>query len=107
MEKKKGMLVSVLRQSDDCTNNGLSSKKDRLILVGPGIPRIFEVEDDEPHLVLVKRELFGKTHFSAVPSDLVEKRKHSMFGGNFCYTSDSRFSEINGGHPIKIHDRVE
>ena len=30
-----------------------------------------------------------------------------MFGGNFVYTSDSRFSEQYGDSPIKVHDRIE
>ena len=32
---------------------------------------------------------------------------HSMFGGNFIYTSDSRFGKAYGRHPIAVHDRQE
>lgn len=30
-----------------------------------------------------------------------------MAGGRFVYTSDSRFRETYGWHPISVHDRVE
>lgn len=33
--------------------------------------------------------------------------KWNMFGGNFAYSSDSRFSKQYGSSPIAIHDRVE
>jgi hypothetical protein len=40
----------------------------------------------------------------AVPRDVLESGKWYMFGGNFIYTSDSRFPTKE---PIKIFDRVE
>lgn len=30
-----------------------------------------------------------------------------MAGGNFVYTSDSRFSETYGYGPVSVHDRIE
>ena len=36
--------------------------------------------------------------------DLLKSNTHSMFGGNFIYTSDSRFPSRA---PIQVHDRVE
>jgi hypothetical protein len=31
----------------------------------------------------------------------------TMFGGNFVYTTDSRFKELYGSNPIHVHDRIE
>jgi hypothetical protein len=31
----------------------------------------------------------------------------TMFGGNFVYNSDSRFSQQYGASPIKVYDRLE
>ena len=57
MKKYKGLLVSVYKMPDcDCTNKGISHDKDQLILVGEGIPEIFE--GDETNTVkLVERNL--------------------------------------------------
>lgn len=36
------------------------------------------------------------------------RKRWYMMGGNFLYTSDSRFKEITGiSYPIAIHDRYE
>ena len=32
---------------------------------------------------------------------------HTMNGGNFIYSSDSRFGETFGRSPVAVHDRVE
>lgn len=34
-------------------------------------------------------------------------KKRGMFGGNFVYSSDSRFRELYGHNPVPIHDRFE
>ena len=58
--------------------------------------------EDEDYLVSVYRERFDD--IIAVPKSLLDSDKHYMFGGNFAYTSDSRFPSKA---PIKIFDRVE
>ena len=60
------------------------------------------IPDNE--LVLVERQLFGEEAWYAVPAGIYKSNKHSMFGGNFIHTSDSRFP---GRAPIPVHDRVE
>ena len=96
----------VLRNSlGDSTNNGLTSRKDSIILhYGPDADSadLTPIPDDE--LVLVERKLFGEDAFYAVPAGLYKSNKHTMFGGNFIHTSDSRFP---GRAPIPVHDRVE
>jgi hypothetical protein len=98
---KKGLLVTVYRGSSDCTNNGISKNYDQLILIGEGVPEIFEPNETTPAIYLEKRYFGRETILSAKPN---KPGKHQMFGGNFIYTSDSRFPS---DAPIKVHDRVE
>ena len=100
------ILTFTLRHSmGDCTNNGLTSREDSIILhYGDGVDLadLTLIPDDE--LVLVERQLFGKEAWYAVPAGIYKSNKHSMFGGNFIHTSDSRFP---GRAPIPVHDRIE
>lgn len=107
-QSQKALLCFVYRYgTQDTTANGLSSKKDQLMLVDPegeytkNAP--FNVDDEEDYLVLMRKSFRGKPYMYAVPKSILDEGVHSMFGGNFIYSSDSRFPE----HPIKIHDRVE
>lgn len=102
----RGLLVEVLRQADghDCTAEGVTSKFDKAILVGEGIPAIFQPTPDCPALELRKKwPNTLKEYLYAVPADLPEST-WVTFGGNFIYTSDSRFP---GRYPIPVHDRIE
>ena len=100
------ILTFVFRNSmGDSTNNGLTTREDSIILHhGPDVDLadLTLIPDDE--LVLVERQLFGEDAFYAVPAGLYKNNKHTMFGGNFIHTSDSRFP---GRAPIPVHDRVE
>lgn len=40
-----------------------------------------------------------------VPLELAQR--HTMAGGSFIWTTDSRFRRVYGDHPIALHDRVE
>lgn len=100
------ILTFVLRNSlGDSTANGLTSKVNQVDLhYGDTVDLadLDNIPDDE--LVLVERQLFGKEAWYAVPAGIYKSKKHSMFGGNFIHTSDSRFP---GRAPIPVHDRVE
>jgi hypothetical protein len=104
MEEIKALSVSVyLFPLGECTNNGLSAGKKSLPLVGDiieGAP--VTVPEGSDYLVLEYRERFND--YIAVPKSLRDAGKWPMFGGNFAYTSDSRFP---ASAPIKIFDRVE
>jgi len=107
--KTKGLLVFVYKNPlGDCTNKGISHDKTQLILIGEGIPEIFE--GDETNTVkLVKRNLNGRRtsniYLHVEPINYEENHKPwFMAGGNFIYASDSRFP---CDYPISIHDRVE
>lgn len=100
----KGLLVSTYRSQHDATNGGISSKYDQFILVAPGLlPEIFESSDHCPALLMIRSPL-GED-WIAVPAEGRDPEKVGwMFGGNFVYTSDSRFIPR---HPIRVHDRQE
>ena len=85
----------------DCTNNGLTSVGDSFDLYFD-VDNVDNIPDDS--LVLIKRNLFGKPAWYAKPASLLKSGTQSMMGGNFVYTSDSRFP---GDAPIPVHDRVE
>lgn len=96
----------------DCTADGLSSKNDKLHLVWSADPngdligltpdQVTKVPDDE--LVLIVRTIGGTPANYVVPASIAKGNKMPMFGGNFVYSSDSRFPS---DAPIKIHDRIE
>jgi len=100
--QKKGLLVSTFRSpGSEATMGGLSSKHDKFIITGPDIPGIFEPGDDAPELVLdqIRDHLFVRPPFKPAPGNV-----GWMFGGNFVFTSDSRFPI---DYPLPVHDRQE
>ncbi len=101
----KGLMVSILKDNSitDCTNGGVSSKLDRILLIGEGVPEVFEATKDRPILKLIKRNLYGREYIHAEP---IERPTGMgwMMGGNFIWSSDSRFPNL---YPIAIHDREE
>ena len=104
MTKLTGLSCSVYKSPlGDSTADGLSSKHTSLLLVGDGIKNVpFEVKDGDDYLVCEYRERFDD--YIATPKSVKDSGKWAMFGGNFIYTSDSRFP---ASAPIKIFDRVE
>lgn len=101
----KGLIVRVYKTDlGDATNGGPSSKFSSFTLIDPMIEGPFEPSDNIPELVLVRRQLGGSEYIHAVPASLAGKQ--TMFGGNFIYTSDSRFSVVSK-YPIPVHDRIE
>lgn len=108
-----GLLISVYRSPDmvDCTNGGKSSQFDRLTLVNVKGPS--EPSQDAPAAWLVKHPTVPGVAFIVCKDP--ETKQSGMFGGNFGYTSDSRFAEamrkmtgLEQFHgAAKIHDRYE
>lgn len=101
------LLIFVYRDSlGDCSLNGVSARHDCLKMIEESDVSTWKGETDDV-VVKINRVLCGKPAPYLVPLDLYEANKKSslpiMFGGNFGYTSDSRF----GGTPIAIHDRCE
>jgi len=100
----KGMLAFVYRPADgsDCSLKGISSKHNSIIITGPGIPEVFEPSENCPEMVLEPNANRVAGNMAIYPADKGEK--WYCFGGNFAYSSDSRFPS---NQPIKIYDRRE
>lgn len=103
----KGLLASILENKDigNCSNNGISSRCTRVIIVGEGIPEIFESDEDTPSVRIVKRDLHGGIYLTAYPIEpCPSNRTGYMMGGTFIWSHDSRFP---AKYPIPLHDRTE
>ena len=103
----KGLLVRVYRWQDetDCTNGGVTGKAESAILIWEDMPKnckVFEPDEDTPVLMMVPHN--GYTVMAVPMERPAEKPIGEMFGGNFIYSSDSRFPV---SHPIHVFDRYE
>lgn len=97
---KKGMILDVFRHGDrDCTNDGITSRHDQVLLVGENIPEIFEAPE-LPRVIVCNRG----DYIYARPDD--DHEFGYMMGGNFIATTDSRIRRISK-YPIPVHDRRE
>ena len=100
------LIAEVFRSSlGDCTNGGISSTRNTLYILadtkGP-----FKPEDLRECVCIEWREVCGGQYIDCKP--VYFSRRWYMAGGNFLYTSDSRFKEITKSkYPISIHDRYE
>lgn len=103
IDERKGMTVEIYRRAGgiDCTNYGISSRVDKFTLIGPDIPELISPSKSAPAIKIVEKEAFQRQYQSAYPDGYENK---AMFGGNFIYSSDSRFPYP---YPVKIHDRIE
>ena len=103
---ESGLTAYVLRDGlGDCTNGGISSaRKELYIMIEGKYP--FEPDDLRQCVGIEFRDCCGETYVDAKP--LYFPRRWYMAGGNFLYTSDSRYKEITGiSYPVSIHDRYE
>lgn len=105
----KCVAVDILRRNGaDCTNGGISSRFNEVLVEVPN--GYLEVDVDNPPENLcriVRRNFLGNEYVHLEPVSL--KGRCAMAGGNYAYASDSRFNYTisNGGYPVSIHDRVE
>ena len=101
----RGLLVEVYRPAGrcDCSNNGISSNVNTILLAGEGIPEIFDACENAPAFRLVKRNLLGGEYMHIEPWERPEGSGW-MYGGNIADTSDSRKP---WKYPVHIHDRQE
>jgi len=112
MENLRGLSCNVYRAVDfpDCTADGITGKVKCILLVDDSIRAPFKVAENEIYLVLVRRQfpLSGKGEYIHAEPRMNGKNinglDYGMFGGNFIYTSDSRFPS---NYPIPVHDRFE
>lgn len=97
-----GLKVEVYRTSaghNSPVSEGNSTRFYTLLLVGEEIPQVDSETDPDKVLILHKRL---HTYY-VKPLTITE---HSVMGGNFVFSFDSRFLELSL-YPIPVHDRVE
>jgi hypothetical protein len=103
---KQGLIADVYKDSTsgDCTLGGVSASHQRLVILGKGVAEIFHPTEFTPAVLLVERVLFGEIYLHTVPCDEDGNKLDGCWamGGNFIYSSDSRFPSKQ---PIAIHDR--
>ena len=101
----RALRIEVYRDNSkyDCTNGGISSRYDSLLIeCEDGYIDIDENNPPENLVVMKERVIGGRTYYRLEPYNT--NGKWHMMGGNFAYTSDSRFPF---DYPLPIHDRVE
>lgn len=109
----KAISVNVMRNDKygDCTNSGVSSKFNELLVECPDGFIDIDMDNIPANFCRVnKRYLFGKYVYSIEPYKRPDKGCVGwMMGGNFAHSSDARFSEMIGGMygAVAIHDRQE
>lgn len=113
------LVAYVYRNADpsfgDCSLNGWSSLYHQALVLNANGPCNPEDYLHIPHVYMVKHPTMNCVHIRHKAQH--ETGKHTMFGGNYLTSSDSRFSELIAtligaehryGHgPVAIHDRIE
>ena len=96
----------------DCTNEGISSQFDELLLFCWDGPRSFFYEHELPLNFCMISRIYGVAHI--VPAMVTEDGEIKprpgwwMYGGNIADACDSRFHALTGvSYPLRIHDRKE
>ncbi len=100
MKDLYGLSVEVYHSQHDYALNHMNGIKNAVI-VGSGMPELVRVRPDEPALWLVINTYHGVEYRHLEPTTYVYGWS---FGGNFAWTSDSRFPNQ---YPLPIHDRRE
>ena len=115
----KALPVNVYRTAKygDCTNGGISSKFDTLLVAcDEGFIDIDPNNVPENFAMVELRHVMGKIIPTIYPADITptgnvipREGKWWMMGGNYGATSDSRFSRMIGDMygAVAIHDRYE
>lgn len=98
--------VYVNQDGRECTNGGVSSDPNNQFVVPCERGHVSE-ETVEKYGYIVLEPM--PAAFDGCPVRFKQRgeKRWAMAGGNFIYTSDSRFSETYGSNPKSVHDRIE
>ena len=103
----KGISCQIYRWNlGECSNGGISSKFNEVVVIDPEINGPFEPDEKTPAVKLVRRTIYGETYIHAEPILPSGEYKHFMAGGTFIYACDSRFRNVCK-YPVALHDRTE
>ena len=118
LKRTTGWVLYHDNNGGDCTNNGISSKHQILIVISGTEIEIEEYRQKYAEnerilnktVVLVKRQLFGKPLWYFEPLVKPKGKIGGMSGGNYCnvdYNANDDFTPYGLGFPLPIHDRFE
>lgn len=104
----KALPIDVYKHGDyDCTNNGISSRYNRLLLICEhGYIDIDENNIPENAVRIVEKKYHGGDIYRFIRPYAEPSELGWMSGGNIGYSCDSRFRELSKT-PLVIHDRQE
>lgn len=103
----KGLIVSIFedKRIGNCSGGGISENRAQLLLVGEGVPKIFEMSGPK---IIIENHYADRFRAIEVGEDGLPITKEGfrgpMFGGTFVWSSDSRFPVP---YPVALHDRWE
>ena len=96
--KNLGRMSIYKHEGSDCSNYGLSSRHDEVMIVDG-----FDKDAPDNAVVIIEDVILNTPRIRAVPAN---KEKHwTMFGGCFIYTCNGVVP--HSGIAIKLHDRIE
>lgn len=113
----KGLLADIFaskNHNQDFSNRGPSAIVKEVLVIDDEVGGPFDF-DPERHIPikLVRRQIGDREYIHARPFFCEEWPNtrfgagvHTMFGGTFIFTSDSRLRDVSP-YPIPFHDRVE
>ena len=105
--KLNGYSVNIYKSDYESQANVVSNKHKRMVLVTDGVNGDSRtVMSNEPYLKLETTNIRGE-YLYAIPVNFGVDKEWKMFGGNFIWSSDSRFREDVSERPIPLHDRIE
>ena len=108
------MSVYVRKDNVDCTNGGISSRSNKIYL--------FKEYLDKDEIIRFMKDILKENEEQAFIVETLKMGNHIyqraiqvcpklgilMAGGNYAYSSDSKYEKISGiPYPISLHDRVE
>ena len=106
----KALPITVFKNGryGDCTNGGITSRYDELLLVcKEGFVKVDEDNLPENLVKVVTRTIGGREYKHIEPVAKTSKGCVGwMSGGNLAYTCDSRFRRLSE-YPLCVHDRQE
>lgn len=108
-EKSSSYMVQIYRNCmGDCTNGGVSSNFNTALLFRDEISADAAAKMGAGRVAILRLEtkptIGSEPYLRAVP---MGERRWVMFGGNFIWSSDSRFRQEVSERPLPIHDRIE
>lgn len=103
MDVVKGLLVEVLKGKYQATNDGISSKSDEFVLTGEMVDTVMAIDAARVDKILVLKRKNGYMYVEPAYAPGTGYNGW-MMGGNFIWSSDSRFPI---DYPIPVHDRRE